>query len=208
MTSAIIRVQQAGGNRFSLECLYNIAHAKEKVARQLFAKEALMTAAADTATSMSSITDADKFTTVSLCGVGSSSSPPKQRPQSYSPPHPGDDIKRINPFDDSFLTSFPPLDGCAPALPGETGNLSDPDQQKRLEELMVLASPCAALIVGTGQDGHTKNTPRGNVTKNSFISQLYCTVQTILLVITHTVQGYFWRTRLRPDAIRVIGPDR
>jgi hypothetical protein len=89
-----------------------------------------MTAAADTATAMSSITDADKFTTVSRHGVGSSSSTPKQRPQSCSPPHSGDNIKWINPFDDRFLTSFPPLGGHAPAFPGETGNLSDPDQQK------------------------------------------------------------------------------
>jgi len=116
-----------------------------------------MTAATDTAMAMSSITDADKFTTVSRCGAGSSSSLPKQRPQNCSPPHPGDDIKRINPFDDSFLTSFPPLGGHAPALPGEMGNLSDPDQQKGLEELMVLASPCTALIVGAGQDEHAKN---------------------------------------------------
>ncbi len=157
MTSATIQVQQAGGTRFSLECLYNIAWAEEKVACQLFAKEALMTDAA-MAMAMSSITNTDEFSTVSCCGVGSSSSPPKQRPQSFSPPHPGDDPKRIIPFDNSFVTSFPPLGGRAPALPGETGNLSDPDQQKRLEELMVLAPPCAAPIVGTGQDGHAKNT--------------------------------------------------
>jgi hypothetical protein len=31
---------------------------------------------------------------------------------------------------------------------------------------MVLTSPCAALIVGTGQDGHAKNTARGNITKD------------------------------------------
>ncbi len=31
---------------------------------------------------------------------------------------------------------------------------------------MVSASPCAALIVGTGRDGHTKNTARGNITKD------------------------------------------
>ncbi len=159
-------MQQAGGSHFLLKRLYKIAHADEKVARQLFDKEALMTATADMAMAMSSITDADKFTTVSRCSVGSSSYPPKQRPQSCSPPHPGDDIKWINPFNDRFLTSFPPLGGHAPALPGETGNLSDLDQQKRLEELMVLASPCATLIVGAGQDGHTKNTSQGNISKD------------------------------------------
>ncbi len=42
---------------------------------------------------------------------------------------------------------------------------------------------------------------------NPVVNQLYCIVQTILLVITHTVQGYFWHARLRPDARRVIGPD-
>jgi hypothetical protein len=56
MTSATIHVQQAGSSRFLLECLYKIARAKEKVVRQLFAKEALMTAAAVTATAMISIT--------------------------------------------------------------------------------------------------------------------------------------------------------
>jgi hypothetical protein len=130
MTSATIRVQQAGGTCFSLECLYNIARAEEKVARQIFAKEALITAAADTETTMSSIMDADKFTTVSHRSVGSSSSPPQvEAPKLLSPP-PCDDIKRISPFDGSFLTSFSPLGGRAPALPGETGNLSDPEQQK------------------------------------------------------------------------------
>jgi hypothetical protein len=76
-----------------------------------------MTAATDTARAMSSITDADEFTTVSCHGGGSSLSPSKQRPQSCSPPHPGNNIKWINPFNDKFLTSFPPLGGHAPALP-------------------------------------------------------------------------------------------
>jgi hypothetical protein len=124
-----------------------------------------MTAAADNATAMSSIMDADKLSTVSHCGIGLSSPPPKQRPQSCSPPCPGDDINRINPFDDSFLTSCPPR-GRAPALLGEMENLSDPNQQKQLEELIVLASLCTALIMGTGQDGHAKNTARGNITKD------------------------------------------
>jgi hypothetical protein len=31
---------------------------------------------------------------------------------------------------------------------------------------MVSTSPCVALIVGTGQDGHAKSTARGNITKN------------------------------------------
>jgi hypothetical protein len=39
------------------------------------------------------------------------------------------------------------------------------------------------------------------------VSQLYCTVQTILLVITRTVQGYFWHASLRPDTRCVMGPD-
>jgi hypothetical protein len=130
MISATICVQQAIGSRFLLKHLYKIARAEEKVACQLFAKEALMTAAADTATAMSSIMDADKFTAMSWHGVGSSSFPPKQRPQSCSPPRPGDDIKWINPFHDRFLISVPPLGGRTPALPGEMGNLSDPDQQK------------------------------------------------------------------------------
>jgi hypothetical protein len=84
MTSTTIHVQQAGGTPFSLEHLYDIARAEEKVAHQLFAKEVLMTAAPETSTAMSSITYADKFTTVSH--------------QSCSPPCPGDNIKRIDPF--------------------------------------------------------------------------------------------------------------
>ena len=59
MTSTTIHVQQVGGTCFSLKCLYSIAHAEEKGARQLFAKEALMTAAADTVTAMSSIRNKD-----------------------------------------------------------------------------------------------------------------------------------------------------
>ena len=121
MISATILMQQTGGSCFLLEHLYKIARAEEKVACQLFAKEALMTAAADTATAMSSIMDADKFTAMSWHGVGSSSFPPKQRPQSCSPPRPGDDNKWINPFDDRFLISIPPLSGRTPALPGEIG---------------------------------------------------------------------------------------
>jgi hypothetical protein len=51
-------------------------------------------------------------------------------------------------------------------LLGETGDLNDLDQQKRLEELMVLASPCMALMMGAGQDLHTKNTLQGNIPKD------------------------------------------
>jgi hypothetical protein len=88
MTSATIRVQQAGVTHFSLERLYDIARAEEKVACQLFAKEALMTAAADTAAAMSSIKDAGEFTTVSHCSIGSSSSPPHaEAPKMLSPLH-------------------------------------------------------------------------------------------------------------------------
>jgi hypothetical protein len=124
-----------------------------------------MTTTTDTAMAMSSITDTDEFTTVSRCGGGSPLPPPKQRPQSHSPPCPGNDIKWINPFDDKFLTSFPPLGGHA-ALPVDMGNPSNPDQQKQLEELIALTSLGGVLIVGVGQDGHAKNTPRGDITKN------------------------------------------
>jgi hypothetical protein len=107
-----------------------------------------MTAAVDTATAVSSITKAEKFTTVSRPGVGSSSSSPKQRPQSCSSPPPGDNIKRINPFDDRFLTSFPPLGGRPPALPGEIENLSDPDQQK-IEGIDGLGFPLCGTHCGS-----------------------------------------------------------
>jgi hypothetical protein len=90
MLSATVRMQKAEGTHFSLKTLYKIAHSEEKEARRLFAKEDFVTSAAnDTATAMSSVTDPDGFTTVSCCGGASSSSPPKQRPQSRSPPPPG-----------------------------------------------------------------------------------------------------------------------
>jgi hypothetical protein len=127
-----------------------------------------MTATTDTAMAMSSIMDTDEFTTLSCRGGCSSLPPLKQRLQSHSPPHPGNNIKWINPFDDKLLTSFPPLGGCAtaPALPVDTGNLSNPNQQKQLEDLMVLASLGDTLIAGAGQDRHAKNTPLGDITKN------------------------------------------
>ncbi len=123
-----------------------------------------MATATDTVTAMSSIMDTDKFTTVTHHSGGSPLSPPKQRPQSRSPLHPGNNIKWINPFDDKFSTSFSPLVGRA-ALTVDMGNPINPDQQKQLEELMALASPGGLLIVGAGQDGHAKNTPRGVITK-------------------------------------------
>ncbi len=116
----------------------------------------------DTAMAMSSITDTDEFTIVSCYGGGSSSSPPKQRPQSNFPPRQSNNIKRINPFNDKFLTSFPPVGGraTAPALLADIGNLSNLNQQKRLEDLVVLAPLGGSLIVGAGQDGLAKNTPQ------------------------------------------------
>jgi hypothetical protein len=70
MTAATIRVQQAGGTRFSLKRLYKIARSEEKEARRAFNKaapapESLATVSKDSAMVMSSITDSDGYTTVS-----------------------------------------------------------------------------------------------------------------------------------------------
>jgi hypothetical protein len=89
MTAATIQVQQAGGTCFSLERLYKIARLEEKEARRAFNKaalapESLATVSKDSAMVMSSITDSDGYTTMSHRG-GSSTSPPKIRPQRRSP---------------------------------------------------------------------------------------------------------------------------
>ncbi len=127
-----------------------------------------MTAATDTVMAMSPIMNTDGFTTVSHHDGGSPLSPPKQRPQSRSPPHPSNGNKWINPFNDNFLTSFPPAGGhvTAPAVPVDTRKLSNPNQQKRLKDSMVLAPLGGLLIVSAGQDGHAKNTPRRDIFKN------------------------------------------
>jgi hypothetical protein len=124
MLTVSIHVQKVGGTRFLLKTLHDIARLEEKEAHCLFAKEDSVTSAStETATAMSFITDPDGFTTVSWCGV-SSTSPPKQRPQSHSPPCPSDGIKWVNPFDNKFLTSFPPSVGLAmdPAVTVDTAN--------------------------------------------------------------------------------------
>jgi hypothetical protein len=116
MSSATIRVEHAGGTCFSLECLYKLARTKEKEAPRIFDKEPLPdslsidTKAKETATTMSSITDLDGFTTVSHPGGSSTSSPPKLCPQSCSPTRQGNEGgSRRNPFDNKFLTTFLPI---------------------------------------------------------------------------------------------------
>jgi hypothetical protein len=114
MTAATIRVQQAGGTRFSLKCLYEIARSEEKEAWRMFNKaapapESLATVLKDSATVMSSITDSDGYTTMSHCS-GSSTSPPKICPQRRSPLRSSEnDGTRKNPFNDKFLTMFPTM---------------------------------------------------------------------------------------------------
>jgi hypothetical protein len=58
-------------------------------------------AATDSPTIYSSITDANGFTVVSQCG-GKSSSPPKQQLQNGAPPRVSDGAARVNPFDEQF----------------------------------------------------------------------------------------------------------
>ncbi len=118
-----------------------IARLEEKEARQLFAKEDfVMSTANDTATAMSSMTDPDGFTTVSHHGGASSSSPHKQRPQSRSPPCPGNEIKRVNLFNNKFLSSFPPSGGHAmdSAVTVEAANAGD---QKKYDKQGKRGSP-------------------------------------------------------------------
>ncbi len=113
MSSATIRVEHAGGTRFSLECLYELARTKEKEATRIFDKEPLPdslsidTKAKETAMMMSSITELDGFTTVSRPSGSSTSSPFKLCPQSRSPTRQGNKgVSRRNPFDNKFLTTF------------------------------------------------------------------------------------------------------
>ena len=89
---------------------------------------------------MSSVTDPDGFTTVSCHGCMSSPSPPKQRPQSCSPPRQGNEIKRVNLFDDKFLSSFPPSGGHAmdSAVTVEAANTGD---QKKYDKQGKRRSP-------------------------------------------------------------------
>ena len=120
MTAATIRVQQAGGTRFSLKCLYEIARSEEKEAWRMFNKaapapESLATVLKDSATVMSSITDSDGYTTMSHHG-GSITSSPKLCPQSRSPLRSSNgDGTRRNPFDNTFLTTFFPNSLDSPA---------------------------------------------------------------------------------------------
>jgi hypothetical protein len=112
MAAATIQVQQAGRTRFSLERLYDIARSEEKEAQHAFNKaapapESLATVLKDSAMIMSSITDSDGYTTVSHRG-GSSTSPPKTRPQRRSPLCSSkNDGARKSPFNNKFLTTFP-----------------------------------------------------------------------------------------------------
>ena len=81
MTSATIKVQQAGGTRFSLKTLYKIAPLEEKEARlytdKVLAHNSTSTVAKEMAKMMSSITDSDGYTTVTRRGRSPTSSPPK-----------------------------------------------------------------------------------------------------------------------------------
>jgi hypothetical protein len=105
MTSETIKVQQAGGTRFSLKTLYEIARLEEKEARlytdKVLAHSSTSTKAKETATTMSSIMDLDGYTTVTRCGRSPTSSPPK--PQLKSGSKTGN---RKNLFNDSFLNTF------------------------------------------------------------------------------------------------------
>jgi hypothetical protein len=79
-------VRAAGGASFLLEMLFEIARSEENEARRIYAMDgSVASASTDAPTIYSTITDAEGFTAVSV-GGGKSSSPPKQRLQSRSPP--------------------------------------------------------------------------------------------------------------------------
>ncbi len=108
MMEATAGVGAAGGMRFLLETLFEVARLEEKEERRIFSMDGLVaTAKTDTPTIFSSITDAEGFTVVvvSRCS-GTSSSPPKQRLQSRSPPHLRGEGARVTHFDEKFLNSF------------------------------------------------------------------------------------------------------
>jgi hypothetical protein len=132
-------------------------------------------AAMETATAMSSITDPDGFTTVSWRGV-SSTSPPKQRPQSHSPPHPSDGINRANPFDNKFLTSFPPSVGLAmdPAITVDTTNRAKNSNNQKHSSLpfsLVLLSLIPPPVGdGSNLDAYIRDPALRQPTKTSFRS--------------------------------------
>jgi hypothetical protein len=107
MTAATTCVQYAGGTRFSLKTLYDLARLEEKEARcpvdKEFAHNSTLANAKDAAMMMSSITDSDGYTTVSRHGESPTTSPPRPCPQPE-----GKEGNRKNPFDDRFLTTFLP----------------------------------------------------------------------------------------------------
>ncbi len=177
MLLASIHVQKAGGTRFFLKTLYKIARLEKKEARWLFAKEDFVTSAAtNTAITISSITDPDGFTTVSWRGV-SSTSPPKQRPQSRSPPLPSDGIKWVNPFDDKFLTSFPPSVGLAmdPAVTVDTANRAKNSNDQKHSSLLFSLVPLSLISppVGDGSNlnAYIRNPASCQPTKNLSVAQ-------------------------------------
>ena len=106
LVGASARVKAAGGTTFSLEMLFEIARSEEKEARRMYTSAGSIDSEATNALTIhSSITDADGFTAVRARG-GKSSSPPKQRLQSRSPPRPNVGTERVNPFDEIFFELF------------------------------------------------------------------------------------------------------
>jgi hypothetical protein len=111
LVGASARVKAAGRTTFSLENLFEIARSEEKEARRRYASAGSTNSEATNALTIhSSITDTDGFTTV-RARSGKSSSPPKQRLQSRSPPRPDFGTERVNQFDEIFLNSFKAPDG-------------------------------------------------------------------------------------------------
>ena len=95
-------IRAAGGTGFLLKTLFEVVRLEEKEARRIFSMDgSVATAETDAPMIYSSITDAEGFTVVSRRG-GESSSPPKQRLQSRSPPQLCGEGARVNQFYESF----------------------------------------------------------------------------------------------------------
>jgi hypothetical protein len=78
MLTATTGVWAAGGTRFLLKMLFEVARSEEKEAQRIYTMDGLVASAAtDTPVIYNSITDANGFTAISRRG-GKSSSPPKQ----------------------------------------------------------------------------------------------------------------------------------
>ncbi len=115
MMKATILVLHAGGTRFSLESLYDLARMEEKEAKcqvdYEVAHDLAIANAKSTPTMMSLITDSDGYTSVNRHSSSPTIPPPRPHFQSV-----GKENTRKNPFDDRFLNTFLPTFTSSPTV--------------------------------------------------------------------------------------------